>query len=40
MVVILVELSFDDLESMGSGPHSLPLQPSERLHELSVLDML
>ena len=32
---ILAELSFDDLESMGSGV-SLLLQPSERLHELSM----
>ena len=33
--VILADMSFDDLESMGSGP-SLPLQTSARLHELSM----
>ena len=33
VAVILVEVSFEDLESMGSGA-SLLLQPSERLHEL------
>ena len=32
---ILAELSFDDLESMGTSV-SLPLHSSERLHELSM----
>ena len=36
VVVIWAQSSFDDLESMGSGA-SLPLQPSERLHELPML---
>ena len=34
VAVILVEVPFEDLESMGSGA-SLLLQSSERLHELS-----
>ena len=33
---MLAQMPFDDLESMGSGV-SLPLQPSERLNELSIL---
>ena len=35
VAIMIAEMSFDDLESMGSGA-SLPLQPSERLHELSM----
>ena len=32
----LAEMSFDDLESMGSGV-SLLLQPSDKMYELSML---